>query len=302
MGRSIRALPASSVAPPKRFTLAGPSRLPDPRINAYRPDLADIRVAERVFAPHYAGAHVCACVAPAAMLREAPNAAAEAVSQLLRGESFELLDHTGDWAWGRTAHDGYVGYLPASALGAVTSATHRIIVREAFLFERPDIKSPTVALWPIGARFAGRDHHPFIATGSGFIHVRHSAPIEAPPVDPVDIASRLLGAPYLWGGRGGGGIDCSGLVQLAWSFAGVDVPRDSDQQRAIGADIADDAPLQRGDLLFFPGHVGMMVSPRDMIHANAYRMAVTVEPLDDVIARLAPDHARPVLARRRATW
>lgn len=234
------------------------------------------------------------------MLRAAPDPQARAVSQLIRGEEFESLDVSGGWAWGRCVHDGYVGYLPAGALAPVRSATHRVNAVLAPLFAQPDIKAPVWESWPIGARLTGQADGDFLATDAGFLHLRHVAELGAAPADPVAIAERLEGQPYLWGGRGAGGIDCSGLVQVALDFAGVRAPRDSDLQRdALGRLLGDGEELERGDLVFFPGHVGMMVDGDRLIHANAYHMAVTVEPLADVVARLASAYPQPVIARRR---
>jgi len=290
---------ANSTERPRSYRLGGPSSQPDPRVHAYRRDLADIGLADRLFAPHYARAEHCTVTASSTILRAAAARDAPAVSQLLRGEGFELLDRAGGWAWGRCTHDDYVGYIEDAALGAVPSPSHRVNVPSALLFAAADIKSPVVASWPIGARFAGHADGAFLDTGEGFIHRRHAAPIDRHE-DPVAIAERLLGSPYLWGGRGGGGIDCSGLVQLALSFAGIDAPRDSDQQRDhLGALLPETAVLQRGDLIFFPGHVALMFDQDRIIHANAYWMAVAIEPLADLVARLAPDHPQPILARRR---
>jgi len=240
------------------------------------------------------------CVAAAAMLREAPAADAVAVSQLLHGEGFAVLDIADGWAWGYGLHDHYVGYVPADALGAPLAASHIVDVPNAPVFATADIKAPVVAFWPIGARFASDgETGDFIATADGYVHARHARPIAAPEQDPVAVAERLIATPYLWGGRGGAGIDCSGLVQVALGLCGIVAPRDSDQQQALGAALDADAPLRRGDLLFFPGHVGLMVDAETMIHANAHWMAVTVEPLADVVARLRPAHAEPVIARKR---
>jgi len=118
--------------------------------------------------------------------------------------------------------------------------------------------------------------------------------------DAVSIAELFLGTPYLWGGRGAGGIDCSGLVQIALAATGVAVPRDTDQQRAhVGRELADGDTLRRGDLVFFPGHVGLMVDDSRLLHANAYWMSTVIEPLADVVARLVPICDRPILSRRR---
>lgn len=234
------------------------------------------------------------------MLREAPTPDARAVSQLLPGEGFAVVDRSRDWAWGYGIHDNYVGYVPFAALDEPFEPTCRITSPAALLFAAPDIKSAVIAVLPIGARMTGAEENNFVATPSGFVHRRHIAPIAVDESDPVTIAERLLGMPYLWGGRGGGGIDCSGLVQLALGLCGIVAPRDTDQQRdALGEEIAGDDDLRRGDIIFFPGHVGFMADGERLIHANAHWMAVTVEPLADVVARLKPNHDKPVLARRR---
>jgi len=233
------------------------------------------------------------------MLRDAPRADAPAVSQLLHGEAFALLDVTDGWAWGYGLHDHYVGYIAAEALGAPIEASHVVTAPRAPVFAAADIKAPVVAIWPIGARFAGTQQGDFVETPAGYVHHRHAGSLPIPERDPVAVAERLVGTPYVWGGRGGGGVDCSGLVQLALGLAGIAAPRDSDQQQALGAPIATGEALRRGDLIFFPGHVGIMVDPENMVHANAHWMAVAIEPLADIVARLAGTQAEPVIARRR---
>ncbi len=253
-----------------------------------------------LFAPHYAAARDCHCVMDGTMLRAAPTSDAPAVSQLAYGEGFAVLDLTGGWAWGKCLHDDYVGYLPDAALGVVEPPTHRVTAPRAPLFAAPDIKAPVVGALSIGALAAGAEAGDFLVTAGGHLHRRHVAPAAARAADPVEVAERLIGAPYLWGGRGAGGIDCSGLVQRVLGLAGIASPRDSDQQRdALGRALGGDEPPRRGDLVFFPGHVGLMVDADRLIHATAFWMAVAVEPLAAVVARLAPLHADPVSARRR---
>jgi cell wall-associated NlpC family hydrolase len=274
----------------------------DPRITAARPDIADIALADRLFAPYYARAEPRRCNSAAAMLRAAPSDAATAVSQILPGEEFHLLDISGDWCWGYCAIDGYVGYLPTAALRAMDATpTHLVGTTGALVFARPDIKAPLLGTLPVGSRVAGTVVDGFLALADGgHLHPRHIVPIAARAADPVAIACSLAGMPYLWGGRGGGGIDCSGLVQIALARCGTSAPRDSDQQAAsVGTALDADMPARRGDLIFFPGHVGLMVDGHHIVHANAYAMAVTIDPLADVVARIAADHAQPILNRRR---
>jgi len=273
----------------------------DRRINAVRGDLADISLAGVLFAPHYAKAQAMQCSANSAFLRASGAQDAPAVSQLLHGEIFHLLDVTGDWAWGFCDHDAYVGYIERTTLATHPApATHRVISRSAPAFADANIKSPVIAQLAAGALVSGEMEGDFLATSKGYLHTRHIISSSDTRPDWVSVAETQIGQPYVWGGRGAGGIDCSGLVQLAFGQAGVKVPRDSDMQReSIGEDIPADMPLQRGDLLFFPGHVGIMVDGENMLHANAHWMSTIVEPLADIVTRLAVNHEKPVLARRR---
>lgn len=275
----------------------------DARVNAFRPDLADVALAGRVVAANYAQPLAYGCRATRVTMRAAPDIGAIAVNELLYGETFMTLEIGNQWAWGYSAHDGYVGYVAADALQLVErEPTHRISAPTALLFTRPDVKSPRLRTLPLNARVAvvatnGDFHH--LAEG-GFIHKHHLAPLGGRvPGDPVALANEFLGTPYLWGGRTRAGIDCSGLVQAVLMACGHDCPRDSDQQRdGLGRPI-DPSRLQRGDLVFFPGHVGIMVDATQLLHANAYWMKAVIEPLGDVVNRLKPIHEHPILAAKR---
>lgn len=286
--------------PPDSFGLTGPSRPLDPRTNAHRRDLAEIALAGRWFASHYARPQSYRCILPSAMIHGAPSASVTAVTQLLHGETFQLLDRSGRWAWGFCDHDHYVGYVASDALGLAPAPTHRVVVPQALAFTQAAIKAEVAARYAIGALLRGEEAGDFLRTDRGFIHRRHLAAIDARDADAAAVAERLVGLPYLWGGRGDGGIDCSGLVQVALAFSGIASPRDSDQQRAeLGRELDDGETLRRGDLVFFPGHVGLMVDEARLVHANAWWMGVTIEPLANVVARVAGADARPVLARKR---
>ncbi|SCW36470.1 Cell wall-associated hydrolase, NlpC family [Sphingobium faniae] len=289
-------------SPPERirFNLQGRSVALDSRTHAARGDLADVSLAGMLFSAHYARAVKLTCVAAGAPLLATPGTNAQAVSELLRGEIFHALDVTTDWAWGFCGHDGYVGYLRREALDALEETTHRVTASCAPLFSVADIKAPVADYWPRNALFAGVEDGPFIALGEGFIHSRHARMVGEKETDWVSVAERYLGQPYVWGGRGHRGIDCSGLVQVALGQCGISAPRDTDLQReGIGSPLAEDAPLRRGDLVFFPGHVGIMTDNETLLHANAHWMTVIAEPLADVVARLQVDHAEPIIARRR---
>lgn len=271
------------------FGLAGTSHAFDPRVVAIRPDLADIAVAGIHFAPHYAAPMMMSGVLPAAVMREAPSLDAEQTSELLFGEGFALLDLTGGWAWGYSLADHYVGYLAADALGAPIAPTHRVDRIEVALHSAPDAAAGASAVLPRGALVMGEAEGEWLKTAHGYMPLAALVEAGSEQDDPAAIAESMVGTPYLWGGRTAKGIDCSGLVQLAWASAGVQLPRDSDLQlAALGAD-RDVAPadLARGDLVFFPGHVGIMADKQTIIHASRQWMEVRVEPLAEVAKRSA---------------
>ena len=268
-------------------------------MNACREDLADLALAGRVIANAYVRPRSSYCVTPREAMRAKPDTSSAAVSELLHGEEFAVLETSAGWAWGYSRHDGYVGYVPVGSLDQALPPTHRVPAA-ALIFEAADIKSLIIARLPAFAKLHAEptDNAPFFAAAGGFVHARHVQPVDHIEPDPVAVAETLVGTPYLWGGRSGDGLDCSGLVQQVLACAGIAAPRDSDQQQALGAAIADPATLKRGDLVFFPGHVGIMADTTRLAHANAYWMAVTVEPLADVVARLS-DHPQPITAMRR---
>ncbi|MFG1361335.1 C40 family peptidase [Xanthobacter pseudotagetidis] len=274
----------------------------DPRITPARPDLAWEGVRDQVAAPRYVAGELRRVTAPVAPLRRHPAGDAPLDSEALLGESVRVLEEDAEgWAWAQLLADGYVGYLPAEALAPLAGApTHKVVALRTFLFPGPDIKLPPIAALPFGARVSvNGERERFLVTGEGFLFSGHLAPINRSETDPVAVAARFVGTPYLWGGRSSLGLDCSGLVQTALNACGIAAPRDSDmQERALGAPAALDGPFRRGDLLFWPGHVAIAEAPDTLLHANAFHMAVAREPLGPALERIAAAGSALMSVRR----
>lgn len=276
----------------------------DPRIEPARPDLAAAWLRGEVEAARYEQGTPHIAIAGAAALRGERNSCAAPLTELLFGESFIAFEDRGGWLWGQSLRDGYVGYVDRRALRpGTTMPTHMVSALFAHLKAEPALKTAARALLPMASlvtlgEAAACGGYARVEETGDWISLRHVTPLDRPCDDAVAVAERLLGMPYLWGGRTPAGLDCSALVQISFALTGLALPRDSDLQlKAFRTRIAEPVPREaarRGDVAFFPAHVGIMVDGERLLHANATQMAVSVDPLETVIERVAKDHEAPL--------
>jgi cell wall-associated NlpC family hydrolase len=277
----------------------------DRRLNAFRPDLANATLAGQVTADRFAAGTPAEIIVSKTAMRIEPNTPSAIDTELLFGESVMVFDRRDGWAWAQSDVDGYVGYVEEHALrDLVVPKTHWVTVPRTFLYPQADMKMPPIATLSIGSRLAVTGEAEtrgtkYLLTTEGAIIASHLGAVGEPlGTDFVSLAARLVETPYLWGGRSSFGLDCSGLIQLTLMMSGKQVLRDADlQERSIG-EVIERADLQRGDLVFWQGHVAIMENTTTMIHANGYSMTVARERLAGAINRIAPIYGMPRLYRR----
>ncbi|MDD9908945.1 MAG: NlpC/P60 family protein [Ahrensia sp.] len=279
----------------------------DQRLNAFRDDLADARLADMVVAQRYAEGELAVVTASHADVFARPQIASGLQTQLLFGHAVRIFEDRSGWSWVQDETDSYVGYVQSDHLKRGTNTpTHVVRAPRTFTYPSPDLKLPRTGQLSIGSKLTIVDqvedrgtHYAVLADGRHVID-KHLMGIGDWQSDPIEVADTLMHAPYLWGGKTGFGLDCSGLVQLSHMLCGNTVLRDSDMQaRSIGGEIEPDwSALQRGDLVFWKGHVGMMRDAETLIHANAHTMNVALEPLAAAIERIGYLYGDPVGIRR----
>ena len=218
--------------------------------------------------------------------------------QLLMGAEVAVFENLEGWSFVQAA-DGYVGYVRRDVLANVTAPSHFVATVATHAYAAEDFKSADRHSLPFGVRLTVLDERrKFFETNVGFVPKSHLRALDRPFSDPATVAQLHFGVPYLWGGNSTRGLDCSGLIAAGLSACGIACPADSDMQ-CDGLGQPFEGGYQRGDLIFWQGHVGMMVDDATMIHANAHHMATVYEPIERAILRIEAQGDGPVIARKR---
>ncbi|PZM16017.1 NlpC/P60 family protein [Rhizobium tubonense] len=278
----------------------------DRRLHAFRPDLAEAALEGKVDASRFVEGTPARIAAPVAALRPEPDISRGIDTELLLGEDVLIFERKDGWCWVKAISDGYVGYLPETAVGEAGEApTHVVVPQRTLLYPEPELRKPHVGVLSMGSRLriAGeaeaRGNHYVVLEDGTAIYASHVRPIGYNDGgDYVEIAARFMETPYLWGGRSGLGIDCSGVVQLSMLMTGRAAPRDTDMQaKGLGSPIEREE-LRRGDLVFWKGHVAIMEDPETIIHANGHTMTVARENFVDAVKRIGWLYEQPTGYRR----
>lgn len=281
----------------------------DRRLNAFREDLTDIALQGKVDAKKFVKPQVMQVVSHFADLKSKPDARASLDAQALYGDVVHVFDQINGWSWVQSTVDGYVGYVRDSELAEVgADPTHMVLAPRTFLYPEPDMKVARCGYRSMGSKIVVADKVTTrgteffsLATGEAIIS-SHVIELGDWCSDFVSVAETLMNAPYLWGGNTGFGVDCSGMIALAFRLCGKSVLRDTDMQaKSIGTEFTpepDYSNLKRGDLVFWKGHVGVMAGKKYLLHANGNTMNVALEPLQKAIERIAYLYGEPTIIRR----
>jgi len=231
-------------------------------------------------------------------MKSEPTETSPLETECLFGETVEILDESLDWVYCKLNTDSYHGWIKKEGLGKTKKTTHRVIANRSFVYAEKNIKSNCLLYLPLGAQLVVNNIQSEWAeinlynnkTHLGYVPSKHIVNLNHKVKDWVAIAQLLEGTPYKWGGRDTIGLDCSALLQLSYQTYGETIPRNTSQQVQLKKKyIKDIDDLKRGCVVFWKGHVGIMIDKLNCIHANAFHMQTKIEPLNQIINRIGKD-------------
>jgi len=236
-------------------------------------------------------------VAPVTDVRSESKWRSERVHQLVFGEWVKVLEFDNAYALVKDMKTGYVGHVACNNLD-FCSAEERESIRSMpkfFVGERFAYLSgldtgfqgeKDLGWLPLGSQlFISRESEQglyVVTPGREYWIRKHDCFVadERPVTELDDWVDKYLRVPYLWGGCSAYGTDCSGFVLRLFDMLGSSLPRDTDQQIAALKEITE-AELERGDLVFFPGHVGLYMGKGYIVHANVSIGGVSFSQIRD---------------------
>ena len=218
------------------------------------------------------------------------------VSQLLYGETVKVFEIKKNYAWVQSLRDDYIGHTPINNLKLKKLIpTHKVIALRSIIYKSPDIKSIVITELSFNSliEITGKIKNNFYKVNNlGWCHKNDIVNINMKSFDLVETAKKYLHTPYLWGGRNSIGIDCSGLIQNIYQINNKYFPRDTDLQEDFITTEVVEKKLRKGDLIFWKGHVAMMIDNKNIIHANAFHMRTEIEPLIKAKSRIAKKYGK----------
>ncbi len=224
------------------------------------------------------------CVVAVCPIRSEPSHKSEMVSQLLFGETAEILEISAEFIKIKCLSDGYEGWIGRRRVEKISSA-------EPFLHPRGFVSSAeqyallndTLLRLSLGTPVLGDGYFGSQKVAYVAPDLQTFSPADFTPAVINQISRAYLNTPYLWGGKSSFGIDCSGFTQQVFKMFGKNIPRDAYQQATLGSEVSYPQEVRTGDLAFFENqegkiiHVGIVLTSSTIIHSSAW---VRIDQLD----------------------
>ena len=266
----------------------------DTRITPIRRDLASSAYKAIVKRKKYVNAKLATVKSTFSPLYS--NKGSKLSTQLLYGEECDVFETKNGWSWLQSRRDNYVGYTPTINLTRkIYKPNSKVISLRTVIYTKPDIKSVTKGYLSFNSlveviKIKGKYS---LIKNLGWCPSLDLVKLKSSKFNHIDLSKQYLDTPYLWGGRDSMGIDCSGLIQNLHQINNRPFPRDTDMQEIfVTNEVKYEKDLKAGDLVFWKGHVAMMIDNSNIIHANAFHMKTAIEPLSTAKKRILKSNGK----------
>ena len=228
------------------------------------------------------------------------TARSEIVSQLLYGETFKKLSQSGSWIKIKNDLDNYIGYIKYKKFSSKQINSHKIYNLYANLYSKPSIKNKINKKLSFGSKIkVVQKKGEFYKFDNLWIKKSDLKKINYKTKDIFKYIKKFINTKYKWGGKHFNGIDCSGLIQLFFNFNNKHCPRDTKDQIRYFKRQIELKNVKKNDLIFWKGHVAVVISNNNLIHAYGPFKKTIVMPVNKTIDRIYKSTNLKILGIRR---
>ena len=227
------------------------------------------------------------------------SAKSEIVTQMIYGESFEIINKSTRWMKVRIKEDGYVGYIKRRKFIPYVKPTHKISSLFANTYKKPNFKNKVGKLPYFAKIKVDIVNSKFAKFQNKWIEVKNIKPLKYKNKDIFKDIKIFKNVKYVWGGKTFKGIDCSALVQIFFNFSNKFCPRDSGQQIKFFKKNVNLKNIKKNDIIYWKGHVALVLSKKKLIHAYGPLKKTLVMSISQTIKRIKKTANLEVISVKR---
>ena len=207
----------------------------------------------------------------------------EIVTQMIYGESFEIINKSTKWIKIKTKEDNYTGYIRRREFISYLKPTHKVSSLFANIYKQPNFENKIGKLPYIAKIKVVKIKSKFAKFQNKWIEAKNIKPLKYINKDIFKDIKIFKNIKYKWGGKTFEGIDCSALIQVCLNFDNKFCPRDTSEQVKFFKKNIDLKNIKKNDIIYWKGHVALVLSNKKLIHAYGPKKKTLIKDIQQTI-------------------